>query len=141
MGKEELEMLMRLGVIKDEQAGLDKQLSRAQALRDTSMLQGGTHAGGVYVADSPLLGVADLVRKYRSGKKSQGIEKQQEELRAEQVKARSMYAGMMDSPTPNGQMPPNSMPGVQGQQQVNPQSQYMQDWYEKQRQMRKYQGA
>ena len=93
---EQLEQLIALGIIPDEQAGLNQQMDQANQLRNTPIPKGGM-AGRVYVGD-PFGALAAGFDRYQGNKQIKQIQGQQKDLMDKQMQARMAYVNLLRNP-------------------------------------------
>lgn len=90
---DQIHQLMQLGVIPEEQEGLQNQMNVAQKLRDRGPPKGQTVGpDGIYVAANPLEHLAYAMQGIKAGKDLEKLRDQQQGLLNQQVDARQIYA-------------------------------------------------
>lgn len=93
---EDIQELIRLGVIPDQQAALGGQLEQAQMLRDRSMagpeMRGNSR---IQTAANPLEFLVSGLQGYRANKDIKSLQEQQAELIRQQATGRGKYYGKL----------------------------------------------
>lgn len=114
LSDEDIQALMELGVIPDQQKGLDEQIATAQSIKDRKSPQGRTVGpSGVYVASSPLEHAVYAAQGIMAGRDMDKRRKEQQDLLIKQIKGRSKYFQKMnDTPERRAAMPFMQNPGV-----------------------------
>jgi hypothetical protein len=90
LSEQDIMQLMELGIIPPQLEDLKQQMSIAQSLRDREA-PGGTYAGRVYVADSPLKHAAYAMQGIKAGRDIDKARLEQQKLLAKQVAGRGMF--------------------------------------------------
>lgn len=103
LSEEDLQQLMALGIIPDQQSGLQDQLAQAQKLRYGSMPGMRGEGGRVQTAANPLEFLVAGVQGYKAGKDITKLRKEQQDLLKQQAEARKLFFKRLRGP---GQTPP-----------------------------------
>lgn len=90
LSEADIMQLMELGIIPPQLEDLKQQMSLAQNIRDREA-PGGTYAGRVYVADSPLKHAAFALQGIKAGKDIDKARLEQQKLLAKQVAGRGTF--------------------------------------------------
>jgi hypothetical protein len=91
MTDEQIQQLMELGVIPEQQNGLQQQMDIAKKLRYDNMPQMRGEGGRVQTAANPLEFLASGIQGYKAGKDMDELRKKQDGLLQQQVQGRKLF--------------------------------------------------
>lgn len=90
LSSDDIKQVLSAGEISGKQALIAQQMKQAQALRDATVPEG-RHAGGMYVAASPLEGLANAAGKFAGAYQQRQLNDQSSALLAQQTADRKKY--------------------------------------------------